>query len=85
MVIDNQDRIHYVVGFMFSSDKTLVTLIRKNRPKWMNGKLNGVGGKIEIGETPLQAMVRIQGRDWISHSTRRMETVCKVIWQTRIY
>lgn len=48
----------YVVGFCFTSDKSLVRLIRKNRPKWQEGKLNGVGGHIEEGEDPISAMVR---------------------------
>ena len=48
----------YVVGFMFSPDKQFVALIRKNRPEWQAGKLNGIGGKIEVGEFPRGAMVR---------------------------
>jgi 8-oxo-dGTP diphosphatase len=48
----------YVVGFAFSEDAQQVVLIRKNRPAWMAGKLNGIGGHIESGESPLQAMVR---------------------------
>ena len=48
----------YVVGFMFDIDYSHVLLIQKNRPDWMKGMLNGPGGKIEIGETPGQAMVR---------------------------
>jgi 8-oxo-dGTP diphosphatase len=50
--------ITYVVGFMFSMNRDGVLLIRKNRPEWQAGKLNGVGGKIEDGETPRAAMVR---------------------------
>lgn len=46
----------YVCGFCFIDDD--VILIRKNKPEWQRGKLNGVGGKIESGETPEQAMVR---------------------------
>lgn len=49
---------NYVVGFAFSEDAQQVVLIRKNRPSWMAGQLNGIGGHIEAGETPLQAMVR---------------------------
>lgn len=37
----------YVVGFMFSADGQKVLLIRKNKPEWQAGKLNGIGGKIE--------------------------------------
>lgn len=33
-------------------------LIKKNRPKWQAGRLNGVGGHIEAGEAPIVAMVR---------------------------
>lgn len=48
----------YVCGFLFSENKKVVALIRKNRPTWQAGKLNGIGGKIENFETPLQAMER---------------------------
>ena len=48
----------YACGFLFSSDRTRVLLIRKRRPAWQAGRLNGVGGKIEPGETPAQAMCR---------------------------
>lgn len=46
----------FSVGFIVSGDNVL--LIRKNRPDWQNGKFNGIGGKLEEGETPLDAMVR---------------------------
>jgi 8-oxo-dGTP diphosphatase len=49
---------HYVCGFLFSPDRARVLLIRKRRPAWQAGKLNGVGGKIETGETPQEAMRR---------------------------
>lgn len=48
----------YVLGFMFSDHGSLVAVIRKQKPEWQKGKLNGIGGKIENGEAPLQAMVR---------------------------
>ena len=48
----------HVVGFCFSEDLTRVVLIRKARPAWQAGKLNGVGGRIEPGETSLAAMCR---------------------------
>lgn len=51
-------RTHYVLGFIFDSSSQRVLLIRKRRPAWQAGKLNGVGGKIELGETPLEALVR---------------------------
>lgn len=50
-------KIKYVVGFVFNGNGIL--LIRKNRgPHWMVGKLNGVGGKVEDGESYLEAMER---------------------------
>jgi len=48
----------YVAGFLFTSDHKFVVLIEKQKPDWQKGKLNGVGGKIEEGETPLMAMQR---------------------------
>ena len=49
---------NYVLGFMFDSTHQNVLLIRKNKPEWQAGKLNGIGGKIEPGEQPFDAMVR---------------------------
>jgi 8-oxo-dGTP diphosphatase len=48
----------WVVGFLYDSGASRVVLIRKNRPEWQAGKLNGVGGKVEVGESTLYAMVR---------------------------
>lgn len=57
----------YVVGFLFAERSGLVALVRKNRPDWQAGRLNGVGGKIETvpdahggtrPETPAEAMRR---------------------------
>lgn len=46
----------WVVGFLFCKDQVL--LIRKKRPSWHMGQLNGMGGKIEEGESPREAMKR---------------------------
>jgi 8-oxo-dGTP diphosphatase len=48
--------IGYVLGFAF--DGEWVLLLQKQRPAWQAGKLNGIGGKIEPGEAPLDAMRR---------------------------
>lgn len=48
----------YVVGFMFSADLKRVALIRKKRPKWQEGLLNGIGGKRKEGEHPHDSMCR---------------------------
>jgi 8-oxo-dGTP diphosphatase len=46
----------YVIGFLCHNYN--VALITKNRPDYQKGKLNGIGGHIEKGETPAQAMER---------------------------
>lgn len=46
----------YAVGFLHTDD--VVALIRKDRPEWQAGFLNGIGGKLEPGEQPHDAMVR---------------------------
>ncbi|MGG5812563.1 NUDIX domain-containing protein [Falsiroseomonas sp. CW058] len=48
----------YVLGFALSLDRRSVMMIRKLRPSWQAGLLNGVGGRIEDGETPAAAMRR---------------------------
>jgi 8-oxo-dGTP diphosphatase len=48
----------YVAGFFFDTDREHVVLIEKQKPEWQKGLLNAVGGKIEPGETALDAMRR---------------------------
>lgn len=48
----------YTVGFAFDKEDYKVVLILKEKPEWQAGCLNGVGGKMEAGETPVQTMVR---------------------------
>jgi 8-oxo-dGTP diphosphatase len=50
--------MRYSLGFAFSTNLTKVVLIRKNKPAFMAGKWNGLGGKVEPEETPDQTMVR---------------------------
>lgn len=47
----------WVVGFLFRNERE-VALVSKAHPSWQAGKLNGVGGKINDGELPLEAMQR---------------------------
>lgn len=56
--MDQVIRTKYVLGFMFSEDRTRVALVRKNRPLWQKDHLNGIGGHIEKGELPWDAMKR---------------------------
>lgn len=48
----------YVVGYLLSPGHRQVVLIKKLKPSWQAGKLNGPGGKLEEGETPAQCMRR---------------------------
>ncbi len=56
--MSSDNRAQYVLGFMFDNLMQNVVLIRKNKPAWQEGKLNGVGGKVEPNEGFLLAMTR---------------------------
>ncbi len=51
------------VGFVFSQDMTQVLLIRKARPDWQRGLLNGVGGKAEPGDRKPRDTMRRECRE----------------------
>lgn len=51
-------KTEYVVGFAFDENEKNVILVRKQRPEWQKGALNGPGGHIEDGESMLVAMAR---------------------------
>lgn len=79
---DMDKRQQYVVGFMFDDYRNTVVLIKKNRPEWQAGKLNGVGGKVEPNEMPTAAMIReffeetgvqTNREDWIYLCTLKSE------------
>lgn len=50
--------IVYSMALVFSEDRENVLLIEKNRPEFLRGKWTGVGGHVEPGETPLDAVAR---------------------------
>jgi len=50
--------IVYVAGFMFNERRDVLALIEKKRPVWQAGRLNAIGGHVEKGETPAEAMRR---------------------------
>ena len=74
-------RTKYVVGFMYDPTLSKVVLIRKTKPEWQRGLLNGVGGKVGDnikGETPEQAIDRefkeetgVEGLSWTKFLTLR--------------
>jgi 8-oxo-dGTP diphosphatase len=51
-------RTVYCVGFAFDEPGAHVLLVEKRRPRWQAGLLNGVGGHVEPGELPVEAMAR---------------------------
>jgi 8-oxo-dGTP diphosphatase len=54
----SQQKEQYVRGFLFDQTKQHVVLLKRNKPPVQAGKYNGVGGKVEPNETPMQAMQR---------------------------
>jgi len=48
----------FVLGFLFSPSLEKVVLLRKNRPPWEKGYLNGISGHVEQDESPLHALNR---------------------------
>ena len=48
----------YTVGFIFNSDLTQVALVTKTHPEWQRGRVNGIGGKIEKGESSTACIAR---------------------------
>jgi len=51
-------KIKYTVVFIFNISCTKVMVILKNRPEWQRGCFNGIGGHMELNETPKQSIQR---------------------------
>lgn len=52
-------RMQYVVGLCFDPTYNMVAMVlKRSGPPCVIGNWNGVGGKIDPGETPVQAMAR---------------------------
>lgn len=48
----------YTLGFIFDASLERVLLIHKTRPEWQKGLINGIGGKVEYGESDVACIVR---------------------------
>src|SRR5690606_21087500 len=71
-------------GFVFTEDRREVVLVRKNRPAWQAGFLNGVGGKVERGEVPVAAMAREFAEEaGVSVDPSAWDELCTVTWPER--
>lgn len=67
----------YSLGFCFMHDFSHVALIRKTKPDWQKGKLNGVGGACDDGETLQYTM----WREWNEETGRQS---CESDWKLAI-
>lgn len=70
--------MEFTLGFVFSPNYRDVLLIHKQRPAWQAGKINGVGGKLEPGESPVEGVTRevyeetglaVPPADWFATAT----------------
>lgn len=68
--------IDYCLAFIFNNDLTQLLLIKKEKPLNQKNKLNGIGGKVEEGETFYDAIVRevkeesnLDIKNWIEVTT----------------
>ena len=74
-----------------------VLLIEKTRPNWQKGKLNGIGGHIEPGETPQQAAKRefdeetgnhwrgLQQRAYMHFATMEGISMAEPVWRVHCF
>ena len=71
---DGKSMTNYTLGFSINHDSNLILLVKKKfGPDFNIGKLNGLGGKLEKGESSVQCMRRefreeagldIEEKDW---------------------
>lgn len=48
----------YTLAFIFNASMDRVLLMHKSKPEWQAGRINGLGGKTEEGESSLDCIVR---------------------------
>lgn len=79
--------MNYVLGFLFNSDRTQVKLIRKLRPDWQYNRLNGIGGKIEPGETAVLAMERefLEEAGVVTVGWKKFAYMASLDWQCSVF
>lgn len=70
-----EDPVNYVLGFAMSRSGHVLMIEKKQGPSFNIGKLNGLGGKIEPGETPQEAMAR-EFREECGLSTKPVDWQC---------
>lgn len=70
----------WVVGFLFNDDASEVVLIRKRRPEWQAGKLNGVGGKIEDRDWSARAVPDVTDSEAV-HAAAVLEAMIREFFE----
>ena len=79
----------YTLGFIFNRGLDEVLLIKKRRPVWQRGRLNGIGGKIEPGEESVQCMVREAseecGLESVSENWTHVGSMEGALWSVDVY
>lgn len=72
-------KIKVSCGFAFNPEMTHVVLILKNRPEAIKGLWNGAGGKVDEGETSVEAQAREMGEEtgvsFPTHQWKYLRTV----------
>lgn len=58
MIEENRQIPYCAGGLIYKSDNPEIALIYKSKPIAVKDKWNFIGGKIEVGETPVEAMER---------------------------
>ncbi len=76
---------NYVCGFMFSEDRQLVALIEKQKPDFLKGLWNGIGGKIEHSEVLEEAPGLAMAREFLEETgvatkISEWELFCQHTW-----
>lgn len=84
---------HATLGFVFTADLKKVLLIKKSRPHWQVGKINGLGGKCEgeesvedciSREVSEEANLKIPPKKWKKIATLSWQewnvTILTAIW-----
>lgn len=74
---DASQKVRYCLGFVFDSALCSVVLTKKEKGPH-TGKWNGLGGKIEDGENPYQAMSREYGEEANGCEVDAWDYLCKL-------
>jgi 8-oxo-dGTP diphosphatase len=75
--------IESTLAFVFAHDLNQVLLIEKQKPIQHKGMLNGLGGKLEKGETHIECVVReVEEEAGVHIPQSQWKAVGEMSWQT---